>query len=196
MLSLLAPSTYEAQTSFWESRPRSLYLNRMPARPECTDFSAFPVCSDITLNVQDESGSSVTEVCPGKNYKVKVRVSSKNYKVKVRVSSVTEVCPGKNYRVKVWVSSKNYKVKVRVNATRSTADKHLFLFHFCCVLRYKCHALCCFHLAVHTTCHAPARILSSVLFCAEVHALCCFSHCCADNLPRTCKNSLFSFVCF
>ena len=116
LLSLLAPSTYEAQTSFWESRPRSLYLNRMPARPECTDFSAFPVCSDITLNVQDESGSSVTEVCPGKNYKVKVRVSSKNYKVKVRVSSVTEVCPGKNYRVKVWVSSKNYKVKVRVSS--------------------------------------------------------------------------------
>ena len=126
MLSLLAPSTYEAQTSFWESRPRSLYLNRMPARPECTDFSAFPVCSDITLNVQDESGSSVTEVCPGKNYKVKVRVSSKNYKVKVRVSSVTEVCPGKNYRVKVWVSSKNYKVKVRVSSVTEVCPGKIY----------------------------------------------------------------------
>ena len=69
-----------------------------------------------------------------------------------------------------------------------------FSLQFCFVLR--CMHYAAFHIAVQTTCHAPARILSSVLFCAEVHALCCFSHCCADNLPRTCKNSLFSFVCF
>jgi len=44
-----------------------------------------------------------------------------------------------------------------------------FSLLFCFVLR--CMHYAAFHIAVQTTCHAPARILSSVLFVFEVHYL-------------------------